>query len=330
MAITNKSDISLALAVWLVDDDYDYVKGISKYISATTLMKPLKHIILPKRLPPGLVETDVEDFISRKLGSALHDSIENAWTKRYARNLSLLGYPDSVIDRVLVNPTHEEFISKNDAIAVYLEQRLYREFQGFTIGGKFDLVTEGIIQDNKSTSAYSWVFGGKDDDYKLQMSLYRWLDAAQPHRKITEDYGQINFIFTDWQKVQAKSNPAYPQSRVEKKAIPLMSLKETEEWVLHKLNAIEKNQEADETQLPDCTADELWQSEPKYKYYADATKTDGKSSKNFDNANDARAFQASKGGKGIVKTFPGSPKRCGYCEVFPICSQKDRYFNAQD
>lgn len=326
MIITNKSGISLPLAVWLINDDYDYVRGVNKYISATTLMKPIRQIILPKRLPPELVETDVEDFIARGLGKAIHDSMEKAWVKNYRRNLELLGYPDAVIDRVRINPTDDELKTVEGILPIFLEQRLFRQFEGYTIGGKFDLVTEGIVQDNKSTSAYSWLFGGKDDDYRLQMSLYRWLDAGQPVPKITEDFGLINFVFTDWQKMQAKSNPNYPQKRVEQKRIELLSLEATEMWVRGKLMLIESNQETSEEHILECTPDELWQSEPKYKYYADATKTAGKSTKNFDSAMDARAHQASKGGAGVIKTIPGEPKRCGYCEVFPICKQKDRYF----
>lgn len=326
MAITNNSDISLALAVWLLHDEYDYIRGVSKYISATTLMKPIRHIILPKRLPPEAVEDDVENYIARALGKSLHDSIEKAWSKGYARSLELMGYPDDLIERVRVNPTDEEVRASNSIIPIYLEQRMFREFEGYTVGGKFDLVTEGIVQDNKSTSAYSWLMGGKDDDYRLQMSIYRWLDAGQPMPKITEDFGRINFIFTDWQKAQARQNPNYPQKRVEHKEIELMSLRETEIWVRNKLRQIEANQGVEEPLLPECSKEELWLSDPVFKFYSDASKTDGRATKNFDNAADAKAFQASKGGKGVIKTVVGEPKRCGYCDAFPICSQKDRYF----
>lgn len=327
--ITNRSDISLALAVWLLHDEYDYVKGVEKYISATSVMKPIRHLILPGRMDPTDNIVDVEDYIARTLGHALHDSVEKAWVKGYARSLRLLGYPEHVIEQVRINPTDDEVRASNptnEIVPIYLEQRLLREFEGYTIGGKFDMVTDGIIQDTKSTTTFSWTKGGKDDDYRLQMSLYRWLDAGQPLRKITEDYGRINFIFTDWQKFMAKGNPAYPQKRVEHKNIELLSLKETEAWVRSKLQLIEANRNVPEPLLPECTDEELWKSEPQFKYYGDAAKTSGRSTKNFDDLAEARAFMASKGGKGIVKTVPGEPKRCGYCEAFGACSQKDRYF----
>lgn len=321
--ITNTGDISLALAVWLLHDEYDYINE-PNYVSATALMKPLRHLILPKRVPAEQQVVDVEDFISRAMGHSLHDSIEKAWTKGHARALRLLGYPEEVIERVRINPTPEEVRGSNSIIPVYLEQRGFRTVTvggvTYTIGGKFDYVGEGIVQDVKSTTAYTWLYGGKDEDYKLQMSIYRWLHPD----KITEDFGRINFIFTDWQKAQAKINPNYPQQRVAHKDIPLMSLAETEAWIIAKLTQVQRYKDAPEDQIPECSADELWMSDPQYKYYADPAKTQGRSTKNFDDPIEARKFLAEKGGKGIIITVPGTPKRCGYCDAAPICTQKDR------
>lgn len=330
--ITNNTDTPLALAVWLLHDEYDYVKGIENYISATSLMKPLRQIVLAPRLDASDAVVDVSDFTARALGHSLHDSVEKAWTKGYARSLKLLGYPDSVIERIKVNPTDVEVRGDNSIIPIYLEQRAFREIKvngvTYTIGGKFDMVTDGIVQDVKSTSAYTWLHGGKDDDYQLQMSLYRWLDAGQALKKIHEDVGRINFIFTDWQKMQARTNPKYPQKRVEYKEIPLLSLAETEKWIQNKLEQIQRHHKQDESQLPFCTDQELWRSEPVHKYYADPSKTSGRSTRNFTSLSEARMFQADKGGKGMVITVPGEPKRCGYCEVASICTQKDGYFTA--
>lgn len=321
--ITNTGDISLAMAVWLLHNEYDYVDK-KNYISATGLMKPIRQIILPSRVPPEARTSDVEDFIPRALGHSLHDSIEKSWVKGYERSLKLLGYPESVIKRVLINPTDEELQAADNPIPIYLEQRSFKEFKGYTIGGKFDFVAEGIVQDFKSTTAYSWVYGGKDEDYRLQGSLYRWLNTD----KITEDFMRINFIFTDWQKAQASQNPKYPPKRLMYKDIALMSLKETEAWISNKISLIEKYRDAPEEQIPECTDEELWRSDPQYKYYADPNKTSGRSTKNFTDLAEARKFMANeKGGKGVVITVPGEVKRCSYCDAFPICSQKDAYFS---
>lgn len=324
MKITNNSNISLSLAVWLLHDEYDYVNE-PNYISVTTLMKPLRHIILPRRIPRELVETDVSDFIARALGHSLHDSIEKSWVKGYKRSLALLGYPEKVIERVRINPTPEELASTPNAIPIYLEQRAKKTVtvngKTWTVGGKFDMVAEGIVHDNKSTSAYTWVYGGRDEEHQQQGSLYRWLNPD----KITEDFIRINYIFTDWQKAQAKQNPNYPQKRVESKDIVLLSEAEVQRWVEWKLQLVMKYWDAPERDIPNCTDEELWMSDPKFKYYADPAKTSGRSTKNFDSLLEANAFKAEKGNKGIIITVPGEPKRCDYCDAFPICSQKDKY-----
>lgn len=322
MKITNESGINLALAVWLLHDEYDYVNQ-PNYISATRLMKPLRQLVLPQRTPPEEQTADVADYISRALGHSLHDSIEKAWKKGYKRGLTLLGYPDAVINKVRINPTAEEMKADDSIVPIYLEQRAFRSLGGYTIGGKFDMVAEGIVHDNKSTSAYTWVYGGRDEEHQLQGSIYRWLNPD----KITADFIRICYIFTDWQKASAKTNPNYPQSRVATKDIPLLSVEETEKWLLAKIALYNQYKDTPEDKLPECTDEELWRSEPQYKYYSDPTKTTGRSTKNFDSMTDARMFQADKGGKGVILTIQGEPKRCGYCEAFNNCTQKDKYIS---
>lgn len=322
MKITNNSDIPMALAVWLMHDEYDY-KSMQDYISATSLMKPLRMIILAKRAAKRDQTADLADYIPRALGHSLHDSIEKAWTRGHEVNLRKLGVPKDVIDRVRVNPTDEELRLTKDCIPVYVEQRALKKIGKWTIGGKFDMVAEGIVHDNKSTSAYSWVFGGRDDEHALQGSLYQWLNPE----KITADFIRICYIFTDWQRFMAKSNPSYPQQRLAYKDIPLLGIPATEKWVENKLDLIEHHMETPEPRLPECTREELWMSDPKYKYYANAEKTDGRSTKNFTSLPEAKEFMASKGGKGKIITEQSEPKRCTYCDVFDDCTQKDKYFS---
>ena len=45
----NPSNVPLSLAVFLANDTYDYEPGT---ISATGLMRPLRQIILSRRVPP--------------------------------------------------------------------------------------------------------------------------------------------------------------------------------------------------------------------------------------------------------------------------------------
>lgn len=320
MRVSNTGDVSLALAVWLVRDTYDY-QTEPGYVSATRLMRPIRHLVLPERIPEAKRQNpDVQDFIASSLGTALHDSIESAWKQNYRKALTLLGYPDDVIDAVAINPEEP----KEGMIAVYIEQRAKRAItvngETFILGGKFDMILEGIVMDNKSTTAYAWQSNSKDGDYRLQGSIYRWLNPD----KVTEPFMRVNFIFTDWQKFQAKQNPNYPQSRVMHRDINLLSIEETERWIRWKLEQFQKYRKAPQEQIPECTDEELWRSDPKFKYYSDPTKIAGKSTKNFETLADANAYRAEKG-KGIVITVPGEVKRCGYCDAYEVCTQKDRY-----
>lgn len=324
--ITNVGGISLALAVWILHDEYDYIDE-ENYISVTGLMKPLRQIILPQRIPPEKRVLDVQDFTASALGKAIHDSVEKAWLKDPESKLRKLGIPEAVISRVMVNPSPEAVLSNPDLIAIYLEQRAFRSFRGYTIGGKFDMVAEGIVQDNKSTSAFAWTGGTRDNDHRLQLSLYRWLDAGQKHRRITEDYGIINYVFTDWSKMMARNNPQYPQKRVEQKQLSLLSVEETERYVINKLALIDQYMNVPEAEIPHCSDEELWRSEPKYKYFSDPAKAaipGSRSTKNFDSLSEAN-LHLSQMGKGTVLTVPGEVKRCGYCPAFEGCSQKDQY-----
>jgi hypothetical protein len=314
------------MAVWLLHDEYDYIDK-ENYVSATRLMKPLRHILLPSRIPEAQrIPPDVEDYIATAMGQALHAGIEKAWLDgRHVRALKRMGFPEAMIKRVLINPTPEELKSIPDPIPVYIEQRAFREIDGYTIGGKFDMVCEGRVTDTKSTSVWGWIYGGKDEDYRLQGSIYRWLNPM----KITEDLMRINFIFTDWNKQDSilKSETGYPARRVMHKDIPLMSLEETEVWIRAKLALLTKHQKTSEELLPECTEEELWMSPAKHKYYSDPTKVGqpgSRSTKNFDDLTEAQKFLIEKG-KGTIVTVPGTPKRCMYCAAFPICTQKDKY-----
>lgn len=336
MPITNLKNYPLELAVWVAYNDYDFTPATNT-ISATGIMKPLRQIILPPRLSgDGRVVLDVENLVASALGTAIHAAIQRAWENgNHAKALRELGFGEETIKRVLINPTPEALYRtrtewKERPVPVYIEQRASRTIvvRGIeiTISGKFDMVCDGKVTDTKSTTVYSWIMGNKDDDYRLQMSIYRWLNPE----KVTEDVGRINFVFTDWSKLDAKRRASqnYPQNRLESKEITLLSLAETEAWIRQKLELVLQHQMDAEPDLPYCTDEELWMSAPVFKYYAkpETAAKGGRSTRNFDSRAEAEEFQRDeKGGKGVVIEVKGDPKRCGYCPAFNICTQKDKY-----
>lgn len=326
--LTNLNGLGLSMAVWLAHDEYS--SGAEEHpgedlISATSLLKPTRQLVLGARVPDGESPVDVIDLVPATLGHAIHDSIEHAWKKGYRQAMGRLGYPRKMIDKVRINPTDEE-AANGDILPVYLEQRFYRpiEIDGhrILISGKFDQIINGELNDTKTTSVYTYINRSKEEDYAIQGSIYRWINPG----KVTSDVMRIQHVFTDWQPSQARINKDYPQSRVLEFTVRLMSERETEAWIRAKIRDILANQDLPEPEIVHCTDKELWMSDPVFKFYSDPEKASagGRSTKNFPNYPAAVAHQ-NKQGKGVIVTVPGKPKACGYCRAFPICTQKDSY-----
>lgn len=318
----NVSEVPLALAVFLASDFYDACDDPFT-VSATTLLKPIRQIVLPSRLPPGMGLVNLADMMQNRMGAAIHDGIEKAWVTNHKPAMKALGYPQKVIDRVVINPTPEQLTP--DVLPVYLEQRLSKKMGKWTITGKFDFVGEGRVQDFKSTSVFTYKKQVNADKYTQQGSIYRWLDP----KLITQDEMDIHYIFTDWKAAMVRSDPSYPPRRFHQQSFPLLSLAETNRFVANKIELIERYWDAQEESIPLCDDEELWRSEPVFKFYSNPEKT-GRSTKNFDNRADATLHFVNNGSKGLIKEVPGQVMACKYCPAFGVCSQKDALIASGD
>lgn len=318
----NVSEVPLALAVFLASDYYDY-NDDPNTVSATTLLKPLRQIILPSRIPAGEGLVNLADMMNNRMGTAIHDGIEKAWMTNHKVAMQAIGLPQKVIDKILINPTLEmlqDFAADNvEAIPIYLEQRLTRQLGKWKITGKFDFIGEGKVQDFKSTSVFTYKKQTGADKYTQQGSIYRWLDP----KKIHQDRMDIHYIFTDWKRAMSKSDPSYPSKQFHTQSFELMSLADTERFIQRKLSLIEQYWDAPEQEIPQCDDSELWRSEPQFKYYKNPDKT-ARSTKNFDTMQDAMLRLSEDGNVGIVKEVPGQVTACKYCPAFAACSQKDQ------
>lgn len=99
---SNRTELPLPIAVWLAHDTYDRTEA---GLSATSLMKSVRQVILTKRVPPGLGEVDVSGMIKSRIGTAIHDAIERAWlSDKLPEILASLGVSDKVVKRFMVNP----------------------------------------------------------------------------------------------------------------------------------------------------------------------------------------------------------------------------------
>ncbi len=315
MKITNKHDIHLSMAVFLAHDEYDY-DSRENHISATGLLNSPRQIILAHRSNSRVTETDISDFVPAGLGNAVHDAIEHAWLVGHKKALRKLGYSETMIARVKLNPDPSSV--HNTDIPIYLEQRREREIMNYVISGKYDFVGNGELTDHKTTGVYSYMMKTNEKKYQLQGSIYRWLNPDI----ITQDTMIINYFFTDWSKLRSmiEAKKGYPQCRSVAHKIPLLSISETEAYIRQKLTTLNIYWLREEQSLPVCTQEELWQGADVFKYYKNPQKK-ARATKNFDTYAEAHARFMKDGSVGVIDEIKGQVKRCEYCNGVSICSQ---------
>ncbi|MEA2037095.1 MAG: hypothetical protein U9O94_06275 [Nanoarchaeota archaeon] len=310
---TNIHDISPALAVFLLYDDYDHDSRLNT-LSATGLLKSTRQMVLIHQNKTADKQIDISDLVASRMGSALHDGCEKAWKdpKALKEAVKLWGVSPTVFAKIKINP---EKVNEGD-IPVYIEQRHEKKIKGWNISGKYDLVLDGTLNDYKSTSCWGYIYDSNAAKYSLQGSIYKWLNPE----KITSDYININFIFTDWSAVKARQDRTYPQLRVITKKYPLMSIEDTEQWIMNKLIVMDSLKDSPQESLPECSKEELWATDTVYKYYKNPSKL-SRATKNFSTMDEALTRKASDGDVGIIKTVPGQVKACRYCPVIDLCTQ---------
>lgn len=316
--LTNNKGIPLPLAVWLGLDTYDHDPRPNT-ISVSTLLKSTRRIILSRRLNSSMGSTvDVADLLASRLGTSIHDSIENSWTGHYKEVLVALGYPLAKIEAIRINP----LVNEPDKVNIYFEKRSERVLGNWIVVGKFDLCFNGVICDFKSTTVPRYIEGTNKADYIKQLSYYRWLNTTL----VVKDAGIIFYIFKDFSPLLA-GKKGYPPLALHHVNYPLIPVKEVEGSITNKLRELDHYMYSPEPDLPLCSPTELWQKPPKYKYYSPTAKV--KASAVFDDLHSATRHMHTKGkGKGRVEEVPSTPVACKYCDVRNGCSQYAGYVQA--
>ena len=293
---TNEHNIPLPLQIWLATDNYEHDDD-PIVISATTMLKSVRQIVLGKRYKDADRKVDFSNLVSSVMGSSIHASVEKALDRTNALQvLEKLGYTnaDKIMDEM------------------HVEVRTKKEIDDYVISGQFDMVYKGAVCDIK-TSAWKYILGN-GEDYRLQMSIYKWLNPEI----ITSNRGYIFYVFTDWTGVKAKQDSRYPQSKIAFKEYPLMDFDEIDTWIKTKLSAITACRGLADKDLPLCSDKELWREPDTYAYYSNPSNRT-RATKVFDNRADAEAMVSSKGG--IVQERKGKVKACKYCPYINYCNQ---------
>jgi hypothetical protein len=204
---------------------------------------------------------------------------------------------------------------------VISERRLFIERHGWNLSGQFDrliLAGKTTLQDYKFTSVYA----AKEvkPEYEAQGNLYRLMleEHGYPVEKI-----EIVCVLRDWSKIQARTRGEdYPQKPVVILDVPVWSDEKVEQYITDRL-MIHGNAQ---TELPECTPQEMWQTDSVWKVKKKGNKTAvrGHAKHETEMVAMEAAFVLKKdtGKEHIVEFHQGESKRCiDYCEAAPFCKQ---------
>lgn len=314
MKYTNQADIPTSLALWLAHDTYKYNADPMSF-SATEILKPVREIALAPRIS-AITQIDVASRIAAKIGNAIHDSVENTWKVEPAifnELLKSIGIPENAINKIVVNAK----TPIPGMIHVYTEKNFKKQIGQYQMTGTADFILDGQLEDFKTTGTFTYIKQSGAEKFIQQGSIYRWMDPSI----ITSEHLNITYIFKDWKAGQLYQK-GYPKHQILSQKYPLMSLAKTESFIKNKLFDITRHMKLPQEKLPLCTAKELWQDDPVFKYYKNPAKRT-RSTKNFDNAMDANNHRNNLG-VGIVVEVPGKAIACRYCSAVTVCTQAEQ------
>ena len=225
MKIVNTSKIPDALFRYLSVDNYDYEeKGDS--LSTTELLNPIQIVILKRRYWKDMT-IDAIDRLWQMLGNGVHAILEK----------------EKGIEKI---------------------ERLKWTVEGREISGRWDRIFNNEISDYKVTSAWSVAYGSRDSEWRMQLSIYRWLYWKVKGRMLNS-VGYIVALLRDWaERDKAKKN--YPQAPAIQKSFDLLTIEDTEAWVTKRVQDIALSEKLSDDKLPECTDEERWYSETKKVY----------------------------------------------------------------
>ena len=221
--ITNNTGISDVMHWFLSQDFYDgeEAKGT---LSATTLLDPIRKIILKERYKDEITEESVDRLWSL-YGSAVHAVLERA----------------------------EGEIAGKKVVPI---QRLYAKVFGEIISGKYDLILEDKLYDFKVTSAWSIAYKSKYKDYATQLSIYRWLYWKSKGIELNKK-GHILAILRDWNKSNLIKK-GYPKTPIVEIKIDLIPFSIIEDQIKNRVVQIQNQRKLEEKDIQECTDSERW------------------------------------------------------------------------
>lgn len=222
----------------------------------------------------------------------------------------------------LGNAVHA-YLADNAEEQAIVETLFTADFNGQVVSGKPDEVHNDTLTDYKTCSAWSAVYGIKDDWIK-QLSIYRWL---LQENGVTVTNARIIAFYRNWSASSASRNSNYPAKEIAEIQIPLMRKDDIHSFLAERINLHQEAESLIDSDLPPCTAEERWEKPAAWAVYK--TPNSKRVLKVFEDENLAYDYAGSKGQNATVVYRPAEQTRCDqYCPVAQFCSQRAEIANA--
>lgn len=222
-----------------------------------------------------------------------------------------------------VHITLEKFSYDDDLI----EQRFGVPVGDWYVHGQIDRYSKqdgNVLQDWKVSSVWKALKSDDDDGaYEAQLNINKFILQSNG---IQVDKIQIVYIFRDWSRAQAATNPNYPSDPVLVVEHNPWSNSKIASYLYERVDKYAKAKELPDDKLPFCTDKERWMKPPSYKVFKinkDGT-AGGRAARVFDTEQEANEWVANKGNSTeyqVVK-HNADPGRCDYCEAKVFCNQR--------
>jgi len=213
---------------------------------------------------------------------------------------------------LLMGSAGHEVLRRSSAGGI-VEERCVAEIDGVKVSGQVDYVVDDkALFDYKFTSLWA-VDDGVKIEWEAQENCYLWLC-----RQYGVDVRELKIIaiMRDWSRAKASREKDYPQSQVSVLPVRMWSNDEIEKWLRWRIKI---HQEARAGNLPECTADEMWERPEKY---AIKKKGNVRATKVCNTKDEAFTYMAGMGSGYEIETRRAERLRCeNYCPVSEKCEQ---------
>ncbi len=132
------------------------------------------------------------------------------------------------------------------------ECKLEVDVDGVTLVGVADLYNDGVVEDYKITSVWSFMFGEKEE-WTKQLNCYAWMfqKLGYPVKEL-----KIHAILRDWTKSRVKDD--YPEIPFKTVKVELWDFNKQNDYIKSRLALIKGLQNKSISEIQVCSEQERW------------------------------------------------------------------------